>query len=145
MVQGNTICALGPYSGLKEVGRLILETIPLAFPKYHVSSSEDFSNTCVSLLGHHWNCYFVSSEVPDIFMLDIGYCEMSNGEFPLSGQKSGSGYNEEHPPNIQYQGKLTFERMWYELLYLSHIYLLAIKPQVGVGNVAKMPHHITFG
>ena len=39
MVQGNTVSAMGPYKGLKEVRRIVIDCIKNIHPIYHIKVS----------------------------------------------------------------------------------------------------------
>ena len=39
MVQGNTVSAMGPYKGLKDVRRIVIDSIKNIHPIYHIKVS----------------------------------------------------------------------------------------------------------
>jgi ribosomal RNA assembly protein len=39
MVQGNTVSAMGPYKGLKEIRRIIIDCMKNVHPIYHIKVS----------------------------------------------------------------------------------------------------------
>lgn len=40
MVQGNTVSAMGPYQGLKEIRRIVIDCMKNVHPIYHIKVSK---------------------------------------------------------------------------------------------------------
>jgi rRNA processing protein Krr1/Pno1 len=45
MVQGNTVSAMGPYQGLKEIRRIVIDCMKNVHPIYHIKVCEMMEHT----------------------------------------------------------------------------------------------------